>query len=283
MAACSDHQPKPPITMKLNIKKITTIFAGAFAVVSLSSCLEQESTTKLSKDGSGTITENISVGAQMAGMMKAQGEEGGNEFTDEATYKTKAETMGEGVEFVGLKQKDLDNGGLQITATYKFADINKLKASMSNDDSGSDPITFSYVAGDTNKLTVNMPKKAAAEGGAEDLGEIEGLEGELKPSDEDKAAQKEQMKMMAGMMAGMRMSAFIEVDGEVVKTDADFSEGNKITLYDLEIGKIFANEKALDMLDSPDDMGDVNTMRELSKTIEGLKIEADDKIVVEFK
>lgn len=269
--------------MKLNLKKLTAIFAGAVAIISLSSCLEQESTTKLSKDGSGTITENISVGAQMAGMMKAQGEGGGNELTDEETYKAKAETMGEGVEFVGLKQKDLDNGGLQITATYKFADINKLKASMNNDDSEGEPITFAYEPGDTNKLTVNMPKKAEAKGGAEELGEIEGLEGELKLSDEEKAAQKEQMKMMAGMMAGMRMSAFIEVDGEVVKTDADFADGNKITLYDLEIGKIFANEKALDMLDSPDDMGDVDTMRELSKTIEGLKIEADEKIVVEFK
>lgn len=269
--------------MKLNIKKFTAILAGAFAIISLSSCLEQESTTKLSKDGSGTIVENISVGAQMAGMMKAQGEEGGNEFTDEETYKAKAETMGEGVEFVGLKQKDLDNGGMQITANYKFADINKLKAVMGNDDSGSDPITFEYAAGDTNKLTVIMPKEAGAEGGAEDLGEIEGLEDELKLSDEEKAAQKQQMKMMAGMMSGMRMSAFIVVDGEVIKTDADFSEGNKITLYDLEIGKIFANDKALDLLDSPDDMGDVNTMRELSKTIEGLKIEADDKIVVEFK
>ncbi len=272
--------------MKLNIKKLTAILAGAFAIVSLSSCLEQESTTKLSKDGSGTIVENISFGAQMAGMMKSQGAEGGNEFTDEATYKAKVETMGEGVEFVGLKQKDLDNGGMQITATYKFADINKLKAPMNNDDSAEDPITFEYVAGDTNKLTVNMPKKAGAEvakEGAEELGEIEGLEGELKLSDEDKAAQKQQMKMMAGMMTGMRMAAFIEVDGEVTKTDADFSEGNKITIYDLEIGKIFANEEALDKLDSPDDMGDVNTLRELSKTIEGLKIEADDKIVVEFK
>ena len=267
--------------MKLNIKKLTAILAGAISIFSLSSCLEQESTTKLSKDGSGTIVENISVGAQMAGMLKAQGEGGGNEFTDEATYKAKAETMGEGVEFVGLESKDLDNGGMQITATYKFADINKLKAVM-NDDDGSDPITFQYEPGDTNKLTINMPKKAAAEG-ADELGEIEGLEGEIEMTDEEKAQQKQQMKMMAGMMAGMRMSSYIVVDGEVVKTDADYSEGNKITLFDLEIGKIFSNDEALDKLSSPDDMEDFDTMRELAKTIDGLKIEADEKIVVEFK
>ena len=267
--------------MKLNIKKLCAILAGAFTIVSLSSCLEQESSTNLSKDGSGTIVEKTTLGAQMAGMMK-QGGEGANEFTDEETYKAKVATMGEGVEFVGLEQKDLPNGGMEIIATYKFADITKLKAAMSDDDPDSGQITFEYEKGDVNKLTVNMPKKAGAKDG-EGVEGVDGLEIEEELSDEEKEAQKQQMKMMAGMMAGMRMASYIVVDGEVVKTDADFSEGNKITLFDLDIGKIFSNDEALDKLSSPDDMEDFNTMRELAKSIEGLKIEADDKIVVEFK
>lgn len=271
----------PLDNMKLKLKNIAALAAGIITTAAMTSCFEQDNNTKLSKDGSGTIVESTIVGAQFAQMMKGQMEQGGqNDMTDEGKYRDKVKRMGEGVEFVGLETKDADDGGLVITATYKFADISKLKGPMSDDESAA-PVTFDYEKGDTNKLTINLPQAPKAAEGAKDGEGEEAAEEEL--TDEMKAAQKQQMQMMAGMAQGMKISMTLEVDGEIVKTDADHVEGNKVTLMAMDIGAILANEEALDMLDSPDDMNDVSTLRELASKIEGLKIEGDEKIVVEFK
>ncbi|QQL45489.1 hypothetical protein [Sulfuriroseicoccus oceanibius] len=261
--------------MKLNIlKRLAALTAGIATAFAMTSCFEQENNTKLSKDGSGTITETTVIGAQMAGMMKGQMGEGENDLTNEAKYKEKVARMGEGVEYVGLTTEDTADGGMKIVASYKFEDISKLKGVMS-DDENADSMSFEFEKGDTNKLTIKLPKEPAAEKGEkEETPEM---------TDEMKAAQKQQMQMMAGMVQGMKITMALEVDGEIVKTDADHVDGNKITIMSVDVGKVFANEEALEMLDSPEAMDDVDTLRELSKKIDGLKIEADDTITVEFK
>jgi len=258
------------------LKRIAALTAGIATAFAMTSCFEQESSTKLTKDGSGTITETTIVGAQMAGMMKGQMGEGENDLTNEAKYKEKVARMGEGVEYVGLTTEDTADGGMKIVASYKFDDITKLKGVMS-DDENADSMTFDFEKGDTNKLTIKLPKQPAAE----KAGDKEEEKPEL--TDEMKAAQKQQMQMMAGMVQGMKITMALEVDGEIVKTDADHVDGNKITIMSVDVGKVFANEEALEMLDSPEAMDDVETLRELSKKIDGLKIEADDTITVEFK
>ena len=78
-----------------------------------------------------------------------------------------------------------------------------------------------------------------------ELGDMGGGE-DAPPADDPQA--KAQMKMMAPMMAGMRSTIIVKVNGEVTETTAEIPIGkskNTFALFDLKIGKILADDKMI--------------------------------------
>lgn len=150
-----------------------TLITGfmALAVLFLSSCLEQETTVTLNKDGSGTIVEETVFSKDVVDMMEMQGAQGGgNNPIDQAMNKDKAKAKaaqyGEGVEFVSLEPVKCD-GGKGAKVTYKFDDINKITLNPQSAlaDMGppsnqkkikeGDDVKIDYADG---KLTLTMPE-----------------------------------------------------------------------------------------------------------------------------
>ncbi len=107
---------------------------GILAALALPSCLQNETTITLNKDGSGTVVEETILGAQMLAMMTQFAEPGGPDpladMFSEDKAKAKTAKMGEGVEYVKTEMIDQD-GKKGARVTYKFADINKIKISPS--------------------------------------------------------------------------------------------------------------------------------------------------------
>jgi hypothetical protein len=283
------------------MKKLLLAATSALIALALPGCLQNETTIHLNKDGSGTLVDETLLGAQMLAMIDqmAAGFGGGGDaekpkddpikqmFSEDKAKKRAAE-LGEGVTYV--KSEPLDkNGAKGARTTYAFKDISKLKVSTGDGmDSMSkmspmgdapeaaapkkqEPIGFAFADG---KLTIKMPepvKKTADP-------EAPAAEGQPKP-DMDSPEAQAQMKQMMG---GMKMSLKIVCDSGIAETTASNKEGNTITLYEMDMGKLMENPETFKKLGAMDQM-DSNAAMEAFKNIKGVKMETKKEVTVTLK
>ena len=278
------------ITQSLH-KAVATVTAlgAAFA---LSACFESEQVITVKKDGSGTVVTKMIMGAQAVAMMKAaqaqgggaEGEKAKDPMLDPEQYKTKAAAMGDGVEFVDVKPLKLDDGREGAIATYKFADVRKLKAEPGDSPGGDEAaagdakksqIAFGFTPGDNPKLTIVMPQPPKEEEKKKDD------PAEPKVAEDDAQADAA-MAMMAPMMQGMRVATKVKVEGEITKTNAAHKEGSTVTLMDIDMGKLLSNKEIMKKMKSPDDMKDFAKFAKIAKEA-GATIEPSPEVTVEFK
>lgn len=281
-------RPPPHIPRNPNhntMKNIATYAAATLAAIALPSCLQNETTIHLNKDGSGTIVEETTFGAQAVAMMAQMSAIGGPDAKDpiadmfsEEKAKARASKLGEGVTFEKSVPIAKD-GGKGATITYHFADINKLRITPGegmNDLSpepaekaaDSKPVTFSYSDG---TLILNMPHPEKAAGAPEDA----------KTVDPAEMGEQEQ-EMMKQMMGDMKMSVKLVVEPGIAETDATNHEGNTITLMSMEMGKVLKNPEAFKKLQATNQENPTAAMEAL-KGIDGVKIEPKTKVTVKVK
>ena len=266
-------------------KKLFSVLSLALALV-LPSCLEYETEVTLNKDGSGTITEEMVMGAQMIGMMEMAAAQGGEqknplaEMKDEAKLKEKAKEYGEGVTFTKVEEIKNKAGGKGVRVTYSFTDINKVTISPGG---GMDQLgdlqpgaevekaadearaSFKYLDGE---LTITLPQPEGEEGSS-DAEESEADSGEADP----------QKAMMAEMMKGMKMGAKVTVAPGIAKTNATHHEGNTITLFELNFDEVMKNPGGLNALNGMDK----KNPGEALKKIKGAKAETQGKVTATVK
>lgn len=251
-------------------KLITMVGVAALALLS-SSCLQQDTTIRLNKDGSGTITETTTLGAQMIAMMGAAGGEGGDPL-DQMVEQAKAKSartaaeMGDGVSVKEIKRINV-GGKKGIVTVYEFKDINKLKysigVSLGDDDANDekDPLDISYKDG---VLTINNDYEKAE-----------------KPAEEE-PFDKNSLAMAKQMMGDMRISLSLEFPGGIAKTNAEHVAGNKVTIMDIDFGKLIAEEdKFMEfMKNQPESPAEA---KELLKGVDGVKFETAEKLTIKLK
>jgi len=276
------------------MKRISLFLSAALAALSLTSCLQNETTIHLNKDGSGTLVEETTLGAQMMAMMEQMASFGGGggdakkdplaDMFSEEKAKAKAAKLGEGVTLE--KNEAIEKKGNKgARATYHFADINKLKISTSDGMKDMSPmgamgagapaatvvkpINFKYAGG---TLTIVMPepeKPAAADDAKVDVKEKE------EPGEQEIA-------MMKQMMGDMKMSLKLVIEPGIAETDATFRDDKTITLMEMEMGKLFENPDAMKKFGKVDKQDPAAAM-ELMKSIPGIKFEAKKEVTVKVK
>ena len=256
------------------MKQLITMVGAAALALLTTSCLQQETTLSLNKDGSGTITETTILGAQMLAMMGAAGGEGGDPLDQMiAQAKVKSDqaiaNMGEGVTLKEIKK--LDKGGKKgLITVYQFKDINQLQyafgGSLGDDDGGGEdkePLDISYKNG---VLTINNKYEKAKEG-----------ERPAKPEMGD-----QQLAMAQQMMGDMRMALKLEFPGGIAETNARHQDGNKVTVMDIDFGKLMAQEgKFKEFMKAQP--GSPAEAAKLLKGVDGVKIETAEKLTVKLK
>ena len=270
------------------MKKLLLPLLAVATVFGLASCFQSETVIHLNKDGSGTIVEETTLGAQAVAMMGQMSAMGGEEkdqkdplaeMFSEDKAKTKAASLGEGVVFE--KSEKIDAGGKKgARVTYKFADINKLK--FKPGDAVSDmkpagveeanasqkkeePVTFNYADG---KLVIHLPQPKAGD----------------KPKTEhpEEEANAQQEAMMKQMFADMKVSVKLMADGGIASTDATHAAGDTITLMEMDFGKVIQTPGALKKIqaaqpESPEEI------EKVLKGIDGIKVEMKPEVTVTLK
>ena len=218
--------------------RIAKLVIVPFVLLSVG-CFQGQRTFKVNADGSGTIVDITKLGEQAKGMLQGmeqmdQSSPAEKKAKKMAKYAEKAAAMGEGVTFVSIVTgKD----GSDVT-TYAFKDITKVKApGMPTPDESTTTkaglITFKLAknaAGNT-VLTVVSPKEepaAATKAGA-------------KPTPKPKPEEvQQQIAMMKGMLAGLKIKSVVEVNGTLVKTDSPYAVGSAVTLMEMDFDALDA-------------------------------------------
>jgi len=237
-------------------------------------CINSASTIKVKPDGSGTIEQTLLVNAAalkgMLGGLGAGQVKESSSILNEAEFKRTAERMG--VRPVSLTP--MKEGGFEgAKAIYAFDDISKVRVDQDPQmsatpgggasTSANNPIRFAMVKqGGSSVLTITVDEKAAASATAK-AGDAPRLES-IDPA---------MMQMIKSMFQGFKVLIDLEVEGKIIKTNADYVNGSRITLLELDIAGIFEDEAKLKALQSKVGPGvTISELRPYLKDIKGVKL-----------
>jgi len=277
--------------------KLARLWA-AFLIFGLLGCVQTDIVVKVNPDGGGTLEETVLMKKEFTDQIRAtaQGlaaESGGEapgpvELWKEADIRAKASQMGEGVKFE--KMELLDREGFEgYRAVYSFPDVNNLFVNQ-NPGAGAasggaeaeqkkkELIRFKFTKGQPSSLTIYQPGEPALEPAAELSEKAEGAE---KPA-EDQGQKEMMMNMMKMMMAGMRLSVAVEVEGEVVESNAAHREGPRVTVMELDFDRLIESAEDFEKF-SQANPGSVGGAKELMKDIPGVKVEPEREIRILFQ
>lgn len=264
-------------------------FAAVLSVTALfGGCLNSGTIVRLKPDGSGTVEQtllfNMAAAKMMMPGMQSQTTQGG--VLNEAEMKAAAAKMGEGVRFVSatpLKEGTFEGA----KAIFAFDDINKIRVDQDPSVAGSstgtfaaqskpsNPLTFKHTrAGGNSVLTISLDEGAArAPAGADAAAAGKGLEN-LDPA---------MMEMVKSMFKGFHVNIALEIDGKIVKTNADYVEGSRITLLDIDMDALLQDPTALQALQGKAKPGaTLSELRPFLKSLKGVRIN-NPQLTIEYR
>jgi hypothetical protein len=84
------------------------------------------------------------------------------------------------------------------------------------------------------------------------------------------------------MFEGMKLTMVIEVQGNVVQTNATHREGSRITVMDLDFGKLLGKPEQLAGMKALR-MQSLDDAKQALKAIPGMRIDLNDELTVSFE
>jgi hypothetical protein len=289
----------------MTVKKLimATAVLGLFF---MNACMDVTTEVSVNKDGTGKVTYTVlytKVFVDMMEQMAAMGQQpadGENKekksflekSADKEEMTKQAENMGNDVTFESVKIIDGPDESKGYEAVFSFKNIEKLALSempkkmdggqsQPSKNPGDKPIKFKLAKkGENSSLTIIMPENAADKKSNEKKGKSVKSEN---PS--QKAKNEEMTKQMRQLFTGFRVVLRVKIDGAVSKTNATYfdKENNKITLVEMDIGKMVENDELMKKLQDvkPEDGSAV--IKEKLKGVPFIKFETEKKVTVLFK
>jgi hypothetical protein len=258
----------------------TTVIASA--------CITSTTTVRVKPDGSGTVEQvmlvNTAMIEQMGQMISSQmggtaktTSKSANPFEDafnEEKMKAEIAKM-KGVRLVS-RTPIKENGLEGVKVLLAFDDVNQLVLDENVGSKGSEPMHVSLKknAAGASVLTIQFPDKPGGEA-------PKGAQPKTK-----KAPKPEELAMAQMFFKGFRVQMAVEVQGTLIRTSSPYVEGNKVTLLDLDMEKLFANPAALSSFDDLSfgpGMSVTEARAALAKSgVQGIKIN-DPTVTIEFR
>ncbi len=265
------------------------LLAVLVAAVSLTACLDSTTLVKLKPDGSGTVEQTTLMNvAALKGLMGGAGGQMNGPMMNKADLERTAKSMGEGVRLVSSEPVKADGGFEGVKAIFAFDDINKIQVSQSpsmgggtgatrsSEPTAEDPVRFKLTrGGSTSTLTINFVDRPGA-------GKTDNVPNPS-PSEMPDLSNPMIMNMMKTMFQGFKINIGLEVVGSIVKTNAEYVSGPRLTLLELDVAAILADEakfKALQGKLGPD--ASLSEVKPYLKDIKGIKVDGPS-ITVEFR
>lgn len=257
------------------------------ASVTTIGCINSATLVKIKPDGSGTIEQTTLVNTSALKAMTPAGQpaEKPGGVINKADLERQAERMGKGVRLVSAEPASA--GGFEgVKAIYAFDDINLVEVNQDPSMSGTSdgqfnapppknesPIKFTLAKNGANSvLTVQLQDKPTS-GDTMPAGPAGG------PDMSDPAV----MNMMKAMFDGFKVAIDVEVLGSIVKTNAEYVQGSRVTLLEMDMAALFADQEKLKALQGKVKPGaSLSEVKPYLKDVKGIKIDGPT-INVEFK
>lgn len=295
--------------------KFLKTFLICLFLLTLTACFQVETVVKVKTDGSGVIEETFlmkkdfldqmkvmiaGMAAEMGQSLPESGDSGETrqdagaqsktkefDMFDEAKLKEGAKDMGEGVTYV-KGSKVVVEGYEGYRAIYAFRDINKLRINQNPGDkvpggsqegnseskAAKEYLTFVFTGGKPAELIIKSPA-SGFDKKAEDSSEG------AKPSQDNAKAPEEMLSQMKRLFQGMKFGLAVVVDGDIIETNATHRDGAKITLLELDFGKLVENPEKFKKFNE----SKPKTMEEaklLMQDLPGIKVDLNSEIKVRF-
>jgi len=262
--------------------------AGAVVAALLATgCIQSSTLIKVKADGSGTIEQEMLAGGGMMSMMEGMAGENreSGEMFDEESMRRAGEKLGEGVRFVS--HEPIERSGMKgARAVFAFDDINAVKVretpdfpGAGGDEAGAIEPEFTLTLerrGSGRVLTIATPEPKAGEG--EMPGEVPEM------PDVPEAIPPEAMGMMKMMFQNLKVGVAVEVDGEIVRTNAQHREGSRVTIVEVDFNELMKDEASFKAIQGKIGPGAApSDLRDTLKNLKGVKVNTDRVITIEWK
>jgi len=260
------------------------------ATFGLTACLNSTTLVKLKPDGSGTVEQTTLMNmAALKGMVPggasgSQAPQG--PLMNKADLERTAQRMGKGVRLVSTEPIKGANGFEGTKAIFSFDDINQIQISQDPNvnteplggGKSESPVKFTFTKNPsgTSTLTININDQKVGDASKE------------KPemperSDMPDLTNPMIMNMIKTMFDGFKINIDLEVVGSIVKTNADYVNGSRLTLLEMDMAALLADEAKLRALQGKIGPGaSFSEVKPYLKDIKGIKIDGPS-ISVEFR
>jgi hypothetical protein len=260
------------------------LFAALVVAFFFTGCFQDEKVLKLKADGSGTIEETVVLGKialqQMRQLLAGSGSVAQSvsiDLLEEARLKEGASQWGEGVTLVSAREITTPLGQ-GYKAVYAFADINQLKLNLNpgsalpptsrlrpkDDGKKQEPVTFRFQKGPLATLAIIPPPPGV---------EVKQNGAEVAP---------EALAQMMQLMQDMKMSFAIEVSGKIQETNAQYPDGRRATLLNLDMNKLLAAPDRLRTFLNAQPQS-LPEAKELLKGVPGMQVESSPEVTITFR
>ncbi len=265
------------------------IFWGILALTAivLMGCIETTTLIRVNRDGSGTIENTVIISKNFIDLMSSMGGDSEsssdeNDFLDEEELKEKALNMGQGVTLMSAEKVSSEKGS-GYKAVYSFKDINKIRINQNpgenipipsaggpEEESVEEYIFFDFKKGNPATLTISKPAEILEPEEVEGAGES--------PMDDDPAM----LDMLKTLYQDMKIGIAVEVQGTIVETNATYREGSRITIIEMDFGKLLEDEDNFKKLVTAQPKT-LEATKDLLEGSPGIKVELKDQLIIRFK
>lgn len=268
------------------------VLLAIVAAVALTGCINSTTLINVNADGSGTVEQTTLMNmAAIKGMMPGAEKQKGGAVVNKADLERTATRMGKGVRLLSADPAKGANGWEGSKAIFGFDDINQVQVDtgpsmsgetgdrMGSEPTSQDPVRFTLTrAGGTSTLTIAFVDKPAGDkpgGDKPDSG--------ANPMGDMDLTNPMMMGMLKSMFGGFKLNIGLEVAGAIVKTNAEYVTGSRLTLLEMDMDSLLADEAKLKALQGQ--IGaepSLTAIKPFLKDIKGIKIDGPT-ISVQFR
>lgn len=265
-----------------------------FAALLIAGCMNVSTTLTVRPDGSGTITERLTLNPEAARMMQSMGQAfdstgAPQELFSEEELRAEADSV-PGLALRSYARID-EETGTGYEAVYAFKNLNAAQfdpgpgdvmpdgAAVPTEEGGLDlmsEMSFDFSPGSPATLTIRMPQDPGAERADEGQADTVATPDEM-PSGAD-------MEMMRALMqdAGFRLA--VTIDGRIVETNATHRSGDTITLMAMDFEALAQDSTAFrELMTMSNEEPTPAAALDRLNALPGVTIEPQETVTIRFQ
>jgi hypothetical protein len=252
------------------------------AALACSACFESTTVLRVKGDGSGTLQQRTVIKKSALAQLRSFSALGGGRATldplSEDQARALAASLGEGVTLASTTAVNTDEGEGR-ESVYAFPDVTKLHVSEQPPTPGGVSVKTQGLSTDAPDITLGLTHEANGDAVLHILVPPPALFAGPDGSGGINPVVIAQLQAIKGMLAGARLQLAAEADGPLVKTSSPYVDGARVTLLEIDLDKVLADETFLARLQAAKSADEV---RAVVKDAPGLKINLDPDITIQF-